>query len=127
MRAVDFVGCKALMLSDFRPGGPHHRVGPGQQLVDQFDVVVKRRIRDDAVLGTREKAEQRAVLDVRAGLDDGTRSRPAPQRIAFWRLDFDNAGTAVRKQLGAVSARDPGRQVHHREAGQRWFDRGLRH
>jgi len=39
----------------------------------------------------------------------------APQWISFRRFDFDDVGTTVGEQFGAVGARDPGGQVDHGE------------
>jgi hypothetical protein len=54
-----------------------------------------------------QELEQRAV-----GLAEvTTRARPRAQRITARRLDFDDVGTGVGEQLGAVRRRDSGREI----------------
>ena len=88
MDAVDLGRCERFGYR--RTARPHHRVGIGEQRIDEGHVGVG--VGDDAVLRAREIAEQRAIV---AGRNLGAGRRPPPQRISLRRFDFDDLGAAV--------------------------------
>jgi hypothetical protein len=122
--ATDGVRSEVQVLGHCGTGGPDHRVRRGQQPLHQPDVVNLAGIGDDTVLCAGQEGEQRAVT---ARWDGAARGRPPAQRITFWWLNFDDAGTTVGEQFGAVGTRYAGGQIDHRVAGQGRFDPVLRH
>ena len=118
MASASAAGVKLVELGDRRATRPDHGVRCCQQPANSSHALGLG-IGDDAVLGTRQEAEQRAVI---AWPDVGPRCRPPAQWITFWRLDFDHVGAAVGKQLRAIGACDSDRQIDDGVAGQRWLE-----
>ena len=101
-------------LGDRRSARPHHRVGRGQQVVDEFGVGL--RVRDHAVLRPAQEPEQGSVA---AAFDVSPRCRPSAQRVTLRRLDLDHLSAAVGQKLGAVRTGDAGGEFDDGVAVQR--------